>query len=194
MELRNHLRGPDNAHFEVRPGYNPATQLFSCDLPDLPPIAAEPTRADALEALAQSLELVSDCPFVDEESRSVALSALITPVVRAAFPASPMHVFRTSAAGTKGKSYLVDIARRHILGHRLPGGGIAEGQRSTDPQAFDKVILAGAGRAYDAKAASIRAMMVGSSGLASAAATHSRSSARFLQPITTVSTSCIESA
>ena len=49
-------------------------------------------------------------------------------------------------------------------------------------------------RAYDAKAPSIRAIRVGSRGRASAAATHSRSSARFLQPITTVSTSCIDSA
>src|SRR5262249_211886 len=50
------------------------------------------------------------------------------------------------------------------------------------------------GRAYAAKAASTLALRAGSSGPASTATTHSRTSARFLQPSTTVSTASMDSA
>ena len=92
------------------PGYDRATQLLLFEPPKLPPIAEKPSRDDALQALALLDELLGEFPFVDQQaSRSVALSALITPVVRGAFPVSPAHVARAPTAGS-GKSYLFDTA------------------------------------------------------------------------------------
>ena len=45
-----------------------------------PPIPENPTREDALAALEILLELLSEFPFVDEASRSVAISAILTAV------------------------------------------------------------------------------------------------------------------
>lgn len=67
-----------------KPGYDPETQLLLLDPPKLPPMPKQPTRNDARGALSLLEGLLSEFPFVDEASRSVALSALITPVVRGA--------------------------------------------------------------------------------------------------------------
>jgi putative DNA primase/helicase len=90
-------------------GYDPATRLLLLDPPALPEISKRPTKQDAQAALAELNALLDEFPFVDEASRSVALSALITPVVRGAMPVAPLHVTTAPTAGT-GKSYIFDIA------------------------------------------------------------------------------------
>ena len=75
----------------------------------MPPIPDKPSRDDALRALRLLLGLLHEFPFVNEESRSVALSMLMTPVLRGAIPNAPLHVARAPVAGT-GKSYLVDVS------------------------------------------------------------------------------------
>jgi putative DNA primase/helicase len=52
-------------------------------------------------------------------SRAVALSALITPVVRGALSVAPLHAFRATTAGT-GKSYLVDVVSSISSGRPCP--------------------------------------------------------------------------
>lgn len=64
-------------------------------------------------------ELLEEFPFVDEVARSVALSGLITPVVRGAFPVAPMHVSHAPVAGS-GKSYLWDVAAAISTGRPMP--------------------------------------------------------------------------
>src|SRR5262249_59701092 len=88
-------------------GYDPATRLILMVPPALPHMA--PTRPNAEQALQMLDQLLNEFPFVDAASRAVALSGLITPIVRAAFPVAPMHVCNAHEAGS-GKSYLFDIA------------------------------------------------------------------------------------
>jgi hypothetical protein len=92
----------------TEPGFDSATRLLLVAPPTIPPIPERPTRDDALAALAQLEGLLSEFPFVDDVAEAVALSAIITPVVRGAFPVTPMHVARAPTSGS-GKSYLWDI-------------------------------------------------------------------------------------
>jgi putative DNA primase/helicase len=75
----------------------------------MPAMPGEPSKDDAREALARLRQLLDEFPFVDDVSRSVALSALITPVVRGACNCVPGHFFDSPTPGT-GKSYLQDVA------------------------------------------------------------------------------------
>jgi putative DNA primase/helicase len=100
-------------------GYDAATQLILIDPPPMPFIPMSPRRNDALAALALLACLLEEFPFADEASLSVALSALITPVVRAAFPVAPMHVVSAPEAGS-GKSYLVDLVAAIAIGQPCP--------------------------------------------------------------------------
>ncbi len=102
-----------------QPGYDPETQLLLLDPPKLPPLPEQPTRDDARAALSLLDDLLSEFPFVDEASRSVALSALITPVVRGAMQVVPMHVTSAPVAGS-GKSYIIDLAAAISIGQRAP--------------------------------------------------------------------------
>lgn len=100
-------------------GYDPATHLLLLEPPTLPNMPDNPTRSDALAALAKLDALLADFPFVDDVSRSVALSALITPVVRGAMTVAPMHAISGTAPGS-GKSYIVDLASAISGGERAP--------------------------------------------------------------------------
>ena len=102
-----------------KPGYDPDSRLYLADPPDLPPIPAKPTRDDALAALADLNDLLEEFPFIDEPARAVALSALITPVVRGAFVCAPMHVARAPVPAS-GKSYLFDVAAGIVFGQPCP--------------------------------------------------------------------------
>lgn len=101
------------------PGYDARTGLILVDPPELPEIIAEPTRDDAEDALNLLHELLAEFPFTGTGSRAVALSALITPVVRAALETAPMHATTAPQAGT-GKSYVFDIAAAIALGQPCP--------------------------------------------------------------------------
>lgn len=101
------------------PGYDAETQLLLLDPPTMPAIPEKPSRAQALKALAFLDALLDEFPFVDDVSRSVALSALITPVVRGAVPVTPMHVTKAPVAGS-GKSYIIDLASAINSGERAP--------------------------------------------------------------------------
>lgn len=102
-----------------KPGYDEATQLLLLDPPEMPAIAPRPSKAQALSALNFLDALLDEFPFVDAGSRSVALSALITPVVRGAIQVAPMHVTTAPVAGS-GKSYIIDLASAINSGERAP--------------------------------------------------------------------------
>ena len=94
----------------AEPGYDPATALYLSGTLAIAPIGAMPSRDDAVRALQLLKGLLGEFPFVDEASRAVALSMLITPVVRAAVaPAVPLHLIKAPQPGT-GKSYLANLA------------------------------------------------------------------------------------
>jgi hypothetical protein len=92
------------------PGYDQVTGLWY--KPPLnfvmPVIPDEPTKENAKDALALIKGLIGEFPFVDDMAKSVALAALITPVLRGAYTAAPMFFIDKPAAGTGG-SYFVDL-------------------------------------------------------------------------------------
>jgi Primase C terminal 2 (PriCT-2) len=102
------------------PGYDPATGFVLFDPPPMPPIPATPAKHDALRALQLLLGLLAEFPFADAASRSVALSLILSLVLRPALaPTVPLHVANAPEGGT-GKSYLFDVASVITLGEVCP--------------------------------------------------------------------------
>jgi putative DNA primase/helicase len=93
----------------TEPGYDIASQLYlDPGAVKFPAIAANPTREDAREALLAVLEPIKDFPFEPTEderwggqtaSRSVALSAMLTGLVRASMATAPAHVIDAPVRG-----------------------------------------------------------------------------------------------
>jgi len=111
-------------------GLDPTTRLLLVSPPTMPAIPERPTRQDAKDALAILEGLLAEFPFADGPSRSVALSALITPVVRSALGAAPLHACVSPEAGS-GKSYLFDLASAIATGRWCPviaAGGCDEAE------------------------------------------------------------------
>lgn len=102
-----------------KPGYDPATRLILVSPPAMPPIAIKPTREDAELSLVVLRDLIEEFPTTDKASESVALSMLITPIVRGAFTVAPMHVARAPSAGS-GKSFLIDVSSTISSGQPCP--------------------------------------------------------------------------
>ena len=100
-------------------GYDPATELLLLAPPPMPPIPEKPTKKHAEQSLRLLEDLLVEFPLVGEVDKAVALSAFITPVVRAAFPVAPMHAARAPTAGT-GKSYLFDCVAAISIGDIMP--------------------------------------------------------------------------
>jgi putative DNA primase/helicase len=125
----------------VKQGYDLATRLLLIEPPAMPEIPDQPTRYDAMKALALLEELIAESPFDDEASRSVALSGLITPVVRGAFAVAPMHVSSAPVAGS-GKSFLWDLVAGISTGQqRMPV--IAAGNEEETAKRLTGVMLTG---------------------------------------------------
>jgi hypothetical protein len=108
------------------PGYDPETELYLAPGFQIPPIPEHPTRDQALAALKLLLDLLSEFSFKrsggeheQRLNRSVALSALLTPLVRGSLPTAPLHLIAAHMAGT-GKSYLVDTAAMIAMGRLCP--------------------------------------------------------------------------
>ncbi len=93
-----------------QPGYDAATGLlYDARGMTFPVIKREPTKAQAQQALATLNDLLSTFPFVNEASRSVALSVILTACIRRSLRTAPLHAFTAPVAGS-GKSTLVDLA------------------------------------------------------------------------------------
>lgn len=90
-------------------GYDEATGLLLFDPPLLPEIPENPTREDALEQLKLLEELLDEFPFVDAAAQSVAVSGLMTAVLRGAMQVAPLHAATAPTPGS-GKSYWIDLA------------------------------------------------------------------------------------
>jgi putative DNA primase/helicase len=99
-----------------RPGFDPASGvLFDPQGVEFPPIPAAPSHAEAKAAFARLAAPFAEFPFVDECSKSVLWSALLSAVARLALPFVPCHGFDAPAAGT-GKSKLVDCVSIVLTG------------------------------------------------------------------------------
>jgi phage gp37-like protein len=103
----------------IEPGYDKQTRLLLVSPPSMPPVPDNPTREDAEQALTLLESLLTGFPFSDDVGLAVALSAMITPVVRGAFPVAPLHAGRAPAAGS-GKSFLYDTVAAISIGQPMP--------------------------------------------------------------------------
>lgn len=101
------------------PGYDPVTGLLLVNPPPMPAIPDKPSQGEAKAALTLLNELLDEFPFVDDASRSVALSMLITPVVRGAMDFAPAHTTTAPEPGS-GKSYVADIMAAIATGQPCP--------------------------------------------------------------------------
>ncbi|MSU92004.1 hypothetical protein GE300_20835 [Rhodobacteraceae bacterium 2CG4] len=108
------------------PGYDAQTGLlFDPQDVQFPALPRDPDRDVALRALAYLKDLISTFPFVTEGDRAVALSAILTALVRRSLPTAPLHGFNAPTAGT-GKSILVDLAS--LIATARPAPVIAQGK------------------------------------------------------------------
>jgi hypothetical protein len=103
-----------------QPHYDAETQLYYVPTLRFPPIPEKPAKDDAIVALKLISDLLAEFPWIDPElDRAVALSAMLTPLVRASMETAPLHLLRACTPGT-GKSYLVDMACALATGNRCP--------------------------------------------------------------------------
>jgi phage/plasmid primase-like uncharacterized protein len=122
-------------------GYDKTTRLILMHPPEMPEIPEKPTYDDAKNALALLDGLLDEFPFADAASRSVGLSTLMTPVVRGAFPVTPMHVTSAPTAGS-GKSFLLDVAAATAIGQPCPVMSAGESEAETEKR-LGAALLAG---------------------------------------------------
>lgn len=91
------------------PGYDAASRLYlSLGPGDFPPLPEQPTQADGEAALALLHEAISTFPFKAEVDCSVALSGLLTALVRRSLRTAPLHAVTSHHPGS-GKTLLVDV-------------------------------------------------------------------------------------
>jgi putative DNA primase/helicase len=122
---------PDGAIVE-RPGYDPLTGIFYDPRgTQFGAVPSSPTRGEALAALDRLDCLFATLDIVDDVSRSVALSALMTPTLRSAMCASPMHGISAPSAGS-GKSKVVNIAATIATGHCAPVTALGKNEEETE--------------------------------------------------------------
>jgi putative DNA primase/helicase len=124
-----------------QPGYDPKTRLLLINAVKMPPIPEKPTREDAVKALLLITDLLSEFKFVDDVARAVAVSAIVTTVLRGAFLVVPIHVTDSPVAGS-GKSYLFDIVSTVVSGQRMPVIS-AGGSREETEKRIGAAIIAG---------------------------------------------------
>jgi hypothetical protein len=92
-----------------RDGYDQTSGLyFDPNGLDFPPIPATPTRREALKALELILEILSGFPFSDDAARSVAVSAILTALVRRSLRSAPLFIFTAPKMGS-GKTLLATV-------------------------------------------------------------------------------------
>jgi hypothetical protein len=110
----------------VDPGHDPETELYLLPGFQIPPIPETPTKEQANASLKLLIDLLSEFTFKRIEgehekklNRSVALSGLLTALVRGSLPTAPMHLVRAHMAGT-GKSHLVDTIAVVATGRICP--------------------------------------------------------------------------
>lgn len=100
------------------PGYDSASGLIY-DPGDVlfPPVPDNPTREDAIAALAKFEPLFAGFPFVDDAAKAVVWSAILSGLVSHRLSAIPLHAFDAPTAGT-GKSLLAEVVGIIVLGHK----------------------------------------------------------------------------
>jgi putative DNA primase/helicase len=102
------------------PGYDLRSELYLLLSLQLPPIPERPTREQAIAALATLKGLFAEFSFQRRElDCSIALSGLLTALLRGSLPTAPVYLIAADTPGT-GKSYLVDVIAMIADGRLCP--------------------------------------------------------------------------
>jgi hypothetical protein len=97
------------------PGYDPASRTLYIPSIDFPPIPDDPSRDDALAALARLREPFNEFPWKEAASESAFVSHILAEAARLAMERCPMYFYDAPMAGT-GKSTLQEMAARIVHG------------------------------------------------------------------------------
>jgi putative DNA primase/helicase len=124
-------------------GYDEKSRLYleTDDSLKLSNTVYDPSRADADAALKSLEDLIAGFPFTTPVSKAVALSAILTALVRGTMGNAPLHAFRANTAGT-GKSYLADVVSTIATGRLCPVMGASKEATEIDKR-ITSVMLAG---------------------------------------------------
>jgi hypothetical protein len=111
--------GPDGTILAA-PGYDAATGLYlDFGATTFPEIPTKPTRDDALLALEQLQDVISEFPFVDKAANAVALAAMLTVLVRRSLRTAPLFLFDAPIMAS-GKTLLAEVNGILATGRTLP--------------------------------------------------------------------------
>ncbi|MCX5922143.1 MAG: hypothetical protein NTX86_02345 [Candidatus Dependentiae bacterium] len=92
-------------------------------------IPQQPTFEDAIHAKDELLELLKDFPFEDEASRSVALAAILTALIRKSIETAPLFGF-TAPKMASGKTLLADVVA--LIGTGKSNSVISQAENETE--------------------------------------------------------------
>lgn len=122
-----------------RPGYDSRTGIYYDPRGvRFPAVDQAPDRTAAGRALNSIAELFGTFDFVDEASRSVALSGILTALFRGAMQAAPLHGVSAPVAGS-GKSKIVNIASILATGHHVPVNSPGKDEAETEKRIAAKL-------------------------------------------------------
>lgn len=124
------------------PGFDASSGLLlDIAAGSFPPVPVRPTKDDAHAALERLAAPLREFPFVDDAARSVALSGLLTALVRGSLRTSPLHGCDAPVAGM-GKSLLAEMPGLLATGFRPPA--LSQGKSDEeDEKRLSTVLFAG---------------------------------------------------
>jgi bifunctional DNA primase/polymerase-like protein len=124
-------------------GYDEKTGVWYDDrhIPNIPAFIDNPTRDDALRALDVLKDILDEFPFEDDVSRSVALAAIITAMLRRVLSFSPGFLF-DAPGQSNGKTLLADVVAMIPTGREA---GVAQWSGDSEEQrkSLGSIIMAG---------------------------------------------------
>jgi hypothetical protein len=127
-----------------KPGYDEESQLFLSFPEGLFPAAPmKPSFDEARRALTRLASPLRGFPFIDRAARSVALSAMISAVVRPELRTCPLHGFDAPAAGS-GKTKLALMAGLLALGVEPPSVTFGE-EADENQKQLSSLLMTGCG-------------------------------------------------
>lgn len=126
----------------TRAGYDPYTCMIlkRGDWSEIN-VPARPTRDDAIAALLVLREPLAGFPFVGDVSEAVALSGMISAVLRSQQRTVPLHAFSATAPGT-GKSLLAEVIAIIATGHAAAAIAMSGSQEEFEKR-LDGLVLEG---------------------------------------------------
>ncbi len=112
------------------PGYDfKSGLLFFTDEYEFEKIPTHPTKNDAEKAADKLLNILQEFPFENEVSRSVALAAILTALVRRSIATAPLFGFTAPKMGS-GKTLLADVVS--LIATGKPNSVVSQAENETE--------------------------------------------------------------